>query len=111
MKNIYDLDKLGRKLDMNTISPHELYQIYISFIQINNLIDYFRQNKLLDIFIINNEYISDSYALLEWIKTRFDIEKINGLNFNNFNEIDYSIYKQKIHNQLDELQNNIDINK
>jgi DNA mismatch repair protein MutS len=111
LKNIYDLDKLGRKLDMNTISPHELYQIYISFIQINNLIDYFRQNKLLDIFIINNEYISDSYALLEWIKTRFDIEKINGLNFNNFNEIDYSIYKQKIHNQLDELQNNIDINK
>jgi DNA mismatch repair protein MutS len=31
LEDIYDLDKLNRKLEINTINPLELYQLYISF--------------------------------------------------------------------------------
>ena len=34
LEDIYDLDKLIRKLEINMINPLELYQLYISFYQI-----------------------------------------------------------------------------
>ena len=40
LEDIYDLDKLIRKLEINIINPCELYQLYISFYQINKLFEY-----------------------------------------------------------------------
>ena len=45
LEDIYDLDKLIRKLEINMISPGELYQIYISFYQINKLSGYLLENN------------------------------------------------------------------
>jgi DNA mismatch repair protein MutS len=109
LTNIYDLDKLNRKLDINTIYPSELYQLYVSFTQIINLQEYIKNNNLLALFNITNDDLISSYNLKEWIDTRFNIDKINGLNFINFSECEFSIYRQNIHTEIDDLQNNIDI--
>lgn len=107
LNNIHDLDKLNRKLDIK-LNPYELYNIYLSFIQIDNLQEYLKNNNLLNIFNINNDYLLNISLIKEWIETRFIIDKLSGLNFINYNETDFSIYKKTVYPELDELQNNID---
>lgn len=108
LEDIYDLDKLNRKLEINIINPYELYQIYLSFYQINKLIKYLDDNKLLNILDINCELVDKTVEIQNWINNRFILEKINGLNFNNFIDTDNSFYNKNINNDIDELQNKID---
>ncbi len=109
LEDIYDLDKLIRKLEINMISPGELYQIYVSFYQINKLGEYLQTNKLEKTFDINKKLTKETISLEKWISDTFAIEKINGLNFNNFFESDTSFYNKEIHEEIDELQNQIDL--
>jgi len=109
LEDIYDLDKLIRKLEINMISPGELYQIYISFYQINKLSTYLFEINLGKTFDINKKLIKETIELEKWIDKTFSIEKINGLNFNNFYESENSFYQKDIHTDLDELQNSIDL--
>jgi DNA mismatch repair protein MutS len=108
LEDIYDLDKLIRKLEINIIHPYEVYQIYLSFYQISKLITYLADNNLSKTFDINKELIKKSDKIKKWIETKFIIEKINGLNFNNFIESDNSFYNKLIHKDIDQLQDKID---
>lgn len=108
LENIYDLDKLIRKLEINMIHPYEVYQVYISFYQIEKLITYLVDNNLAKTFDINKELIQNSDKIKKWIETKFIIEKINGLNFNNFYDSNYSFYNKEIHKDIDLLQDKID---
>ena len=107
MEDIYDLDKLIRKLEINIINPYELYQIYLSFEQVKNLAIYLKTNKLIKTFNINKKLIKSSTKLISWIKTKFELQKINGLNFNNFTESDSSFYIKDNHPELDLIQDKI----
>jgi DNA mismatch repair protein MutS len=107
LEDIYDLDKLIRKLEINIISPYELYQIYLSFYQVNKLTDYFKTNKLLKTFNINKKLIKSSKRVIEWIESKFVLSSINGLNFNNFTESELSFYTKSTHAELDLLQDKI----
>ena len=107
LEDIYDLDKLIRKIEINIINPYELYQVYISFYQIYKLSLYLEENKLLDIFDINKDDIMNNKNIIEWIKSKFELDKINGLNFNNFMETDKSFYINGIHKDIDVLQEKI----
>jgi DNA mismatch repair protein MutS len=108
LEDIYDLDKLIRKLEINIIHPYEVYQIYLSFYQIGKLTQYLFDNNLVKTFDINKELIKKTQKIKEWIDTKFVMEKINGLNFNNFTESDYSFYNKEIHEEIDQLQDSID---
>jgi hypothetical protein len=57
LEDIYDLDKIIRKLEINTINPYELYQLYISFYQIIKLTEYLKEQKLLQVFNISEKKI------------------------------------------------------
>lgn len=107
LEDIYDLDKLNRKLEINIINPYELYQIYLSFYQIDKLNVFLKENKLLDTFDIDSKLIKNTNELNKWIEKTFQIEKINGLNFNNFNETDTSIFNVAVHKEIDQLQEKI----
>ena len=108
LEDIYDLDKLIRKLEINIISPNELYQLYISFYNIIKMIVYMKENKLTKIFEINNnEKLTE---MTKWVEKHFILEKINGLIFNN-NTIDYTIYNNKIHDDIDKLQESIEVSQ
>jgi DNA mismatch repair protein MutS len=108
LEDIYDLDKLIRKLEINIIHPYEVYQIYLSFYQISKLTTYMVDNNLGKTFDITKELIKNSDKIKKWIDNKFIIEKINGLNFNNFNESDNSFYNKEIHKEIDQLQDKID---
>jgi DNA mismatch repair protein MutS len=109
LEDIYDLDKLIRKLEINIINPYELYQIYISFYQINKLVNYLNDKNMLLDFDINNELIENTNELILWIENMFILNKISDLN--NFNDINTTIYNNNIHNDIDELQNKIDLSE
>jgi DNA mismatch repair protein MutS len=108
LEDIYDLDKLIRKLEINIIHPFEVYQIYLSFYQISKLTQYLVDNNLAKTFDINKELIKLTKKIKDWIESKFQMEKINGLNFNNFTESDFSFYNKDIHKEIDQLQNSID---
>ena len=109
LEDIYDLDKLIRKLEINIINPAELYQIYLSFYQINRLNCYFKDNKLLKTFDISSDIINKTEEITKFIETNFIIEKINSLHFNNFVETDKSFFNPTIHIEIDKLQESIDV--
>jgi DNA mismatch repair protein MutS len=109
LEDIYDLDKLIRKLEINMLNPCELYQLYISFYQINKLSEYLYENKIAKIFEINSKLTKETNNLEEWIYNTFAIDKINGLNFNNFFESETSFYQKNVHEEIDDLQNSIEL--
>jgi len=107
LEDIYDLDKLTRKLEINIINPCELYQLYISFYQIDKLSDYLKKNKI-NIFEITDQYNNDIH---NWIKDRFILDKINNLNFNNYTETEFTFYNPNIHKDIDDLAQKINISQ
>jgi len=109
LEDVYDMDKLIRKLEINIINPNELYQIYLSIYQINKLSEYFVENKLDSMFDINKNLIKETKKIQQYIENTFTIELINGLSFVNFTESDKSFYNNNIHNELDKLQESIDM--
>jgi DNA mismatch repair protein MutS len=108
LEDIYDLDKLIRKLEIGIINPFEVYQIYLSTYQIIKLIGYLNNNNLMDIFNIDEKIIKSTVEIKSWIKNKFILEKINGLNFNNFTDTDNSFYQKTVNTEIDELQDLID---
>jgi DNA mismatch repair protein MutS len=108
MEDIYDLDKLIRKLEISIISPMELYQLYLSLYQINNLNNYMKSNNLTKDFDISSDYIKNTKSIVDTIETTFVLEKINNLSFVNFFESDISFYKPTIHKDIDTIQTSID---
>ena len=108
LEDICDLDKLIRKLEINIINPGELYQLFISFVQINNLTEFLIIERLDDTFDISVKMCNKTIKILDWIKDKFIIEKINGLSFNNYFESDTSFYNINNHKIIDDLQQSID---
>jgi DNA mismatch repair protein MutS len=111
LEDIYDLDKLIRKLEINILHPYELYQLYLSYYQINKLSEYLQHNNLLQTFEIDNTLLENNKKILEWINNTFILEQINNLNFNNFYESENTFYNTGIHNDIDNLQNSINSSK
>ena len=109
LEDIYDLDKLIRKLEINIINPCELYQLYISFYQIDKLSEYLKKNKI-TIFDITEEYNLSS-DIHNWIKDKFILDKINNLNFNNYTETEFTFYNSNIHTDIDDLAQKINISQ
>jgi DNA mismatch repair protein MutS len=107
LEDIYDLEKIVRKLEIGSINPIELYQLYISYCQIVRLINYLKNQKI-ELFDISEELINNTNKIVNWIENKFIIDKINKLTFNNFTESDVSIYNDSIHEELDSLQEEID---
>ena len=111
LEDIYDLDKLKKKIEINFINPYEMYQLYISFYQIIKISEYLINNDLNNHFKIKKKHIKITNELYDWIDKKFIINKINGLNFNNFNESDCSFYNLNIHNEIDDIQININLSQ
>ncbi len=108
LEDIYDLDKLLRKLEINIINPNELHQIYESIHEVKRLGEYFKENKLLKPFDIDSKLIKKTDELLEWIETRFQLDQINLVKNTSNTIIETSFYNKGIHEPIDKLQEQID---
>jgi len=88
LNNIYDLEKIKRKIEINKIQPFELSQLYFSLTTILKMDDLIPENiKLSEIKDIVNK-IEDTFIISDC--GRFNIDTIN-----------QNLLKPKINNELD----------
>jgi len=98
LEDISDIEKLVRRSELNSIHPSELYLLYLSIYQINNLINFCNQNNLFD---IESKY--DVNNFLNYFNNTFNLDLISSLNFNNFTEYDNNIFKKNKYDDIDNL--------
>jgi DNA mismatch repair protein MutS len=96
LEDIYDIDKLVRKLQMNIIQPNELHNIYISIYQIIKLIEYLENNKLMKVFDIKIKDKMNLINIIEYINKIFILEKLS--------DATQSFYKKNIYPEIDKLE-------
>jgi len=108
MEDIYDMDKLIRKLEINVICPAELYQLYLSLYQINRMNNYMLENKIAKDFDITTVYSKNIKSILDYIEETFILDKINNMSFVNYFEAEHSFYNNNIHKEIDTIQESID---
>lgn len=104
LEDIYDLDKIIRKIEINIVNPFEIYQLYISLLKIIKLILFLKKKNLLKIFNIELLDLNKYENILKWIENRFILDKINNYNFNNNNNNNNSFYNDKVHEEIDDIQ-------
>lgn len=107
LEDINDLEKLNRKLEMNILNPLELNKIYISFYQIEKLIEYLEKNNLNELFENDTNKKNKINILLEYINNTFYLDKIATINFNNYTDSENSFIKPNIYYEIDLLQEKI----
>lgn len=97
LDNIYDMDKIIRKMEIKINHPYELYQLYQSI------------NSILKIAVKLEEFNVDfdfDYNILNEISTylenNFNIDNIDKINFINFLETDISMFKPNVSQPIDE---------
>lgn len=97
LENIGDLERLIRKIELETLLPSQLNNLYVSFYQIDKLIEYLKKNHLIESFNIQHDNVK---ILLEYINNTFYLDKLNN--------IDNSYFKSNIYKDIDLLQDKID---
>ena len=102
LEDIYDIDKLIRKLQMNIIQPNELHDMYVSIYQIIKLIEYLENNKLIKVFDIKIKDKINLMKIIEYIDKIFILEKLTKLS-----DTAQSFYKQNVYSEIDELEESI----
>jgi DNA mismatch repair protein MutS len=102
LEDIYDIDKIIRRMELSNINPCEFYLLYLSFYQTEKIIKFCEENK---IFNINNKL--DVNVLLNYIKSTFDLQKISSLNFNNLTDTEDNIFQLNKYTEIDQLCTNI----
>ena len=109
IEDIYDIEKLNRRIDIGNLHPTELYQLYLSFYQINKLIEYLKNNK---IDILHNDNLNESLQNIiefkNYIEKKFNIQELNNTNFNNYYEDKKTFYQQHIYPDIDDLIDKIE---
>ncbi len=109
IEDIYDIEKINRRINMGNLHPYELNQLYLSFYQISNLLEYVKTNKL-DILSEADvkKLIKESKKFVEYIDGRFNVSELDGRNFNNYYEDSKTFYKTGIYKNIDELVGKIE---
>ena len=99
LEDIYDMDKLIRKVEINIINPHELYQLYISLYQLLKLNNYCKKHNLFENKINNIDKLKE---LVELIENKFNLEVLVDNNTNK------SFYNNNIYKEIDIIVSKID---
>lgn len=99
--NIYDLERLFRKISLNTIHPADFLQIDISFKNVINIIDY-----LSGFNIINNTNFlyNKSKELIEYYTNIFNENEIQKYHLDNISQ---SFFNIGIDNDIDKIQSEL----
>lgn len=106
LKNIKDIERIGRKIMMNNCSPTELYNYYYSCNEIESLVslcDTQLLNKLLQYNGIDyslDEVIIKLKSYLQFVNNNFVVDELNG--YNNLKDIKTNIIRGD--KELDKLQ-------
>jgi len=104
LEDVYDIERLHRRINIGNLHPYELNQMYLSFYQINNLLLFLKESKLH--ILHDNEFKKLSKNInvfLCYINTRFNIKELDGTNFSNYFEDNKTFYNNGIYPMIDDL--------
>ena len=99
LKNIPDIERKYRKIQLQKISPDEFYKLYYSFIHVKNLLDISK-----DDFYIENGLINNFNNFLEDISKTFNIECMKNCTLQ---EIPNSFFNEGINDNIDSVDRKI----
>ena len=109
LEDVYDIERLYRRINIGNLHPYELNQMYLSFYQINSLLAFLKENKLH--VLHDNEFKKLSKNInvfLNYINTRFDVKELDSTNFSNYQEDTKTFYNKGIYSNIDELVGKIE---
>jgi len=109
LEDIYDIERLHRRIDISNLHPYELNQLYLSFYQIHKLLN-FLETKKLEILHDNNFVDLKNKIILftKFIEKTFILEELNNTNFSNYFEANTTFFKKGLFNDIDELVTKIE---
>ena len=98
LTNIYDLERLTRKMLLNLLEPYEFYNLHISYISVNKLYQYLSNNKDLSLFLPNENIINKFNLFQEEYQKTFVLDELAKHSLNN---ISSSIFQKNIYDDID----------
>ena len=105
LKNIYDMERLHRKMAMGIIVPYEFYRLDVFYQATTKIFALIKSSKVLR-SIIPDATIKEFLSYQIKYNKEYDFEKLH--NYNNLNDIDSSFFKRGIYNNIDKIQEKID---
>jgi len=108
LKKIKDIEKLGRKIMMNNVSPNELFQFYSSMLEVHKLSGYNIPSikSLIDFDL--NEMFSKIIEMIDYMNLNFYVDVLN--QYNSIKDIKNNFIKDsEIQNIIDSLNKNKDV--
>lgn len=104
LKNICDVEKLGKKIMIGSITPFELSKYFNSIIGIKMLIDFLGEYTIFDKYKLNDDIIKAINKLIKYQKKIFNMEELSKTNLN---DIKKSFFNNGIYEDLDNIVVNI----
>jgi len=105
LKNIYDMERLHRRMAMGIIVPYEFYRLDLFYQSTTKIITLVKDNKLLR-SIISDQTIKDLLSFQISYNKEYNFEELQ--NHSNFSDIGCSFFKKGIHADIDKIQDKID---
>tara|TARA_B100001093_G_scaffold444693_1_gene447880 strand:+ start:1897 stop:4995 length:3099 start_codon:yes stop_codon:yes gene_type:complete len=112
LENILDIEKIIRKMEINIVNPAEISQLFKS---LKNFTCILRNLLDIDFFELKSqsslsfeEMINKLIDFENYWDDRFDLEKMEKINFVNYLEDDISFFKEGIYSEIDSIQKDID---
>ena len=105
LKSIYDIERIWRKVSIETINPYELHNLYSSMQEVCLIVKVFENSKisLLD-FGLKVEEIEKIKNFIKEIELTFDISKLATFTMTNINT---TFVKEGVSKELDTLQRDL----
>ncbi|AEX61702.1 putative DNA mismatch repair protein MutS-like protein [Megavirus courdo7] len=104
LKNIYDMERLHRRMAMGIIVPYEFYRLDTFYQATNKIIGLIKDNNNIK-NILGDSTIKDFLSYQIKYNQEYDLDKLH--NYSNFIEIDSSFFKIGVHPNIDKIQEKI----
>jgi DNA mismatch repair protein MutS len=110
LSDIYDLERLNRRLEIENMHPFELYHFYYSYRQVIDIIKFLPDN-IKEKLELDTSTLNQLAELTKYLEKVFDLDYMMNLNFTNYKEEEKSFFNEGIHKELDDLQKKINSSK
>jgi len=109
LEDIYDIERLHRRIDIGNLHPYELNHLFLSFYQIDKLLT-FLENKKINILHDNNfsALKKNIKVFIDYIEKKFILEELHNTNFSNYFEASTTFFKKDSNEEIDELVSKIE---
>lgn len=105
LKNIYDMERLHRRMAMGIIVPYEFYRLDLFYRATNKIISLIKNDDTIKNILPENT-IKDFLSYQIAYGKEYDFDKLQ--RYSNFSEIENSFFQKGIHPIIDKIQEKID---